>query len=95
MKSRILRVTEVLDALNEMLGPHVFPDAGDGSDPRKCPKCDDGRISLKVGRFGAFIGCSNYPDCRFTSQFSESNEEAGQNGANEDKVLGVHPETGS
>ena len=89
-----LRVTEVLDALNEMLGPHVFPDAGDGSDPRKCPKCDDGRISLKVGRFGAFIGCSNYPDCRFTRQFSESNEEAGENSGNEDRMLGKDPETG-
>ncbi len=89
-----LRVTEVLDALNEMLGPHVFPDAGDGSDPRKCPKCDDGRISLKVGRFGAFIGCSNYPECRFTRQFSESNEDAGAASANEDKMLGADPETG-
>ncbi len=89
-----LRVTEVLDALNEMLGPHVCPDAGDGSDPRKGPKCEDGRISLKVGRFGAFIGCSNYPDCRFTRQFSESNEEAGENSANEDRVLGADPETG-
>jgi DNA topoisomerase-1 len=89
-----LRVTEVLDALNDMLGPHVFPDAGDGSDPRKCPKCDDGRLSLKVGRFGAFIGCSNYPECRFTRQFSESNDEAGENNGNEDKMLGLDPETG-
>ncbi len=89
-----LRVTEVLDALNEMLGPHVFPDPGDGSDPRKCPKCDDGRISLKVGRFGAFIGCSNYPDCRFTRQFSQSNEEASESAGNEDRMLGVDPETG-
>ncbi|MCP4936632.1 MAG: type I DNA topoisomerase [bacterium] len=89
-----LRVTEVLDALNELLGPHVFPDPGDGSDPRKCPKCDDGRISLKVGRFGAFIGCSNYPECRFTRQFSESNEEAGETSGNEDRMLGVDPDTG-
>lgn len=89
-----LRVTEVLDALNEMLAPHVFPDAGDGSDPRKCPKCDDGRISLKVGRFGAFIGCSNYPECRFTRQFSESNDEGGNNKENEDKILGADRETG-
>ena len=87
-----LRVTEVLDALNEMLGPHVFPDPGDGSDPRKCPKCDDGRVSLKVGRFGAFVGCSNYPDCRFTRQFTEGNDEAGA--ASEDRMLGLDPETG-
>ncbi len=89
-----LRVTEVLDALNELLGPHVFPDPGDGSDPRKCPKCEDGRISLKVGRFGAFVGCSNYPECRFTRQFSQSNEEADGNGAGEDRMLGPDPETG-
>jgi len=89
-----LRVTEVLDALNEMLGPHVFPDAGDGSDPRKCPKCEDGRVSLKVGRFGAFVGCSNYPDCRFTRQFTQSNDEAGTGTANEDRMLGLDPETG-
>ena len=49
-----LRITEVLDALNEVLGPHVFPAAEDGKDPRACPNCDDGRLSLKVGKFGDF-----------------------------------------
>ena len=53
-----LRVSEVLDALNELLGPHVFPEKEDGSDPRACPACSEGRLSLKVsGKFGAFIGC--------------------------------------
>ncbi|NNF78347.1 MAG: type I DNA topoisomerase, partial [Rhizobiales bacterium] len=73
-----LRITEVLDALNELLGPHVFPQNEDGSDPRACPNCDDGQLSLKVGKFGAFVGCSNYPECRFTRQFTQDNgEDAG------------------
>jgi DNA topoisomerase-1 len=61
-----LRVKEVLDALDQILGPHFFRDAGDGRDPRRCPACADGRLNLKLGKFGAFIGCSNYPDCRHT-----------------------------
>ncbi|MBT7029443.1 MAG: type I DNA topoisomerase [Rhodospirillaceae bacterium] len=60
-----LRVREVLDNLNEILGPHFFPDTGKG-DPRVCPTCTEGQLSLKLGRHGAFIGCSRYPDCRFT-----------------------------
>ncbi|HRK96565.1 MAG TPA: type I DNA topoisomerase, partial [Rhodospirillales bacterium] len=61
-----LRVKEVLDALDQILGPHFFRDAGDGRDPRRCPACADGRLNLKLGKFGAFVGCSNYPDCRHT-----------------------------
>ncbi len=61
-----LRVREVLDALNELLGPHFFHDHGNGKDPRACPTCAEGQLSLKLGKFGAFIGCSNYPDCRYT-----------------------------
>jgi DNA topoisomerase I len=87
-----LRITEVLDRLNEVLGPHVFPDKGDGSDPRKCPSCDDGRLSLKVGRFGAFVGCSNYPDCKFTRQLTVGAEGEEAQG---DRVLGTDPETGA
>jgi DNA topoisomerase-1 len=68
-----LRVGDVLEALNEMLGPHVFPDKGDGSDPRLCPKCAQGRLSLKIsGKYGAFIGCGNYPECNYTRQLSQS-----------------------
>ncbi len=89
-----LRVSEVLDALNELLGPHVFPDPGDGTDPRKCPSCEDGRISLKVGRYGAFIGCSNYPDCRFTRQLSNSSDDSAAELSGDGKLLGVDPETG-
>ncbi len=89
-----LRVSEVLDALNEILGPHVFPDPGDGTDPRKCPSCDDGRISLKVGRYGAFIGCSNYPDCKYTRQLSNGGDDAQAQIGAEGKILGIDPESG-
>jgi DNA topoisomerase I len=86
-----LRITQVLDALNDLLGPHIFPDQGTGGDPRACPSCGAGRLSLKVGRFGAFIGCSNYPDCRYTRQLAETGDKAP---AVENKILGTDPETG-
>ena len=60
----------MLDALNEVLGPHIFPAKGDGTDPRACPTCGTGQLSLKTGKFGAFIGCSNYPECRYTRQLA-------------------------
>ncbi len=65
-----LRVSDVLDALNEELAPLVFPAREDGSDPRICPKCGTGKLSLKLSRYGAFVGCSNYPDCGYTRQLS-------------------------
>ena len=88
-----LRVTNVLDALNEALGPHIFPAKADGSDPRACPTCATGKLSLKTGKFGAFIGCSNYPECRFTRPIaqSEGNEADAGNG---DRELGTDPDTG-
>jgi DNA topoisomerase-1 len=89
-----LRVGEVLEALNELLGPHIFPDKGDGSDPRACPSCGAGRLSLKTGKFGAFIGCSNYPECRYTRQFSQNGDEPGEAAKPEGKLLGHDPETG-
>ena len=89
-----LRVTEVLDALNELLGPHVFPAKADGGDPRLCPKCGAGQLSLKIsGKNGAFIGCGNYPECRYTRQLSQTGE-AGDAAALDGKVLGLDPETG-
>ena len=71
-KTKELRVSEVLDALNEILGPYIFPATADGGDPRKCPSCGNGQLGLKIGKFGAFVGCSNYPECRFTRQFHDS-----------------------
>ena len=65
-----LRVGEVLDSLNEIMGPHIFPQRADGGDPRTCPSCGNGQLSLKLSRFGAFVGCSNYPECKFTRQLS-------------------------
>jgi len=87
-----LRIAEVLDRLNEVLGPHIFPDAGDGTDPRACPSCENGQLSVKVGRYGAFVGCSNYPECRFTRQLSKQNgDDEGQSG---DRLLGEDPTSG-
>ncbi|MEC9246195.1 MAG: type I DNA topoisomerase, partial [Pseudomonadota bacterium] len=89
-----LRVTNVLDALNEELAPLAFPAKEDGSDPRACPRCGTGQLSLKLGRHGAFVGCSNYPECGFTRQFGEAgNGENGENGLDGDKVLGKDPHT--
>ncbi|RWN34546.1 type I DNA topoisomerase [Mesorhizobium sp.] len=90
-----LRVTDVLDALNEELAPLVFPTREDGSNPRICPKCGTGNLSLKLGKFGAFVGCSNYPECSFTRQLGDAANPNGENGNGEDgtKVLGKDPYT--
>ncbi|MGD9638851.1 MAG: type I DNA topoisomerase [Alphaproteobacteria bacterium] len=88
-----LTITEVLNTLDEVLGDHFFPEKEDGSDPRKCPKCADGRISIKIGKFGAFLGCSNYPDCNFTSQLNIEGEDK-DIAENENKVLGTDTATG-
>ncbi|EJN04814.1 type I DNA topoisomerase [Phyllobacterium sp. YR531] len=89
-----LRVTNVLDALNDRLGPLVFPPREDGGDPRICQVCGTGNLSLKLGKYGAFVGCSNYPECKFTRQLggSEAANENG-NGGDEPKVLGKDPYT--
>lgn len=89
-----LRVTNVLDALNEALAPLVFPKREDGSDPRICQACGTGNLSLKLGKYGAFVGCSNYPECNFTRQLSsEGGAEAEANGNNEPRALGKDPVT--
>jgi DNA topoisomerase-1 len=87
-----LRVAQVIDTLDEMLAPHLFPPRTDGTNPRKCPNCETGRLSLKLGKFGGFIGCSNYPECRYTRQLAPGNG----NGAPENgmKKLGEDPATG-
>ncbi len=72
-----LRITEVLEKINEVLEPHLFPPNEDGSDPRLCPNCGAGRLSMRTARSGgAFIGCSNYPECRYTRPFGPPNPEA-------------------
>ncbi len=94
-ETKELRVTDVLDALNEELAPLAFPAREDGSDPRVCPKCGTGQLSLKLGKYGAFVGCSNYPECGFTRQLGENgNGDAGAGGLeNGTKVLGTDPYT--
>ena len=79
----------VLDALNDLLEPHIFPERTDGKPRRQCPQCETGQLSLKTGRFGAFVGCSNYPDCNFTRQITPSAD-----GIQGKKVLGEDPATG-
>lgn len=90
-----LRTTQVLDCLNDLLGPHIFPQKADGGDPRACPSCANGKLSLKLGKFGAFIGCSNYPECKFTRTLADRGDKG--EGASERpgvKILGEDPATG-
>ncbi|KIL97227.1 DNA topoisomerase I [Paramagnetospirillum magnetotacticum MS-1] len=92
-ETKDLRVAQVLDALDELLGPHFFPDNGTGHDPRSCPTCNAGRLSLKLGKFGAFIGCSAYPECRFTRPLTTGGE--GEEEVREGpKELGNDPASG-
>jgi DNA topoisomerase-1 len=83
--------SEITAAIDDFLAPWLFPDKDDGSDPRLCPACGDGRLSLRGGRFGAFVACSNYPECKFTRRFGQGGDEAASDGP---EVLGQHPETG-
>ena len=95
-----LRTAEVLEALNQLLGPHIFPARADGANPRACPTCGGGTLSLKLGKFGAFIGCSNYPECKYTRQLSAAGIEgdgegnAAEGGQPGVRVLGEDPATG-
>ena len=82
--------SEVTEALDEYLSDYLFPAQEDGGDPRKCPNCGNGRLSLRGGRFGAFVACSNYPECKFTRKFAQP----GGGGAEADGEIGKHPETG-
>ena len=90
-ETKDLRVTNVLDALNDALRSSVFPNREDGVDPRKCNSCEDGKLSLKLGKFGAFVGCSNYPECKFTRPFGGEDMSI----STEDKLLGQHPDNGA
>ena len=68
--------SEITAALDEFLAPWLFPDKGDGSDPRLCPQCGNGRLALRGGKFGAFVACSNYPECKYTRQFGQGGDGA-------------------
>ncbi len=89
-----LRVRDVLDNLNETLGVHFFRDDGTGGDPRKCRACNGGTLSLKLGRYGAFIGCSNYPECKFTRPLAMGGGDEGASIADSGpQALGTDPKT--
>ena len=84
-----LRITDVLEKINEVLEPHLFPPTEDGSDPRTCPNCGAGRLSMRTARSGgAFIGCSNYPECRYTRPFGPPGMEDGAEIGPDGKILG-------
>ncbi|OJV33736.1 type I DNA topoisomerase [Sphingomonas sp. 67-36] len=94
------RTTEVMEqkpsditaALDQFLAPFLFPERADGGDPRACPNCGDGKLALRGGRFGAFIACSNYPECKYTRRFAQPGGENGESAGPES--LGRDPETG-
>ena len=88
-KTMEIRNTQILDTMNEVLGAHIFKDTGDG-DPRQCPKCGEGQLSLKTGRYGAFVGCTLYPECGFTRPFAGEQAEQGDI----ERLLGQDPDTG-
>ncbi|MEM8588384.1 MAG: type I DNA topoisomerase [Pseudomonadota bacterium] len=89
-----LTITQVIDALDEELGPHFFRPTADGQDSRKCPSCADGRLGLKLSRTGAFIGCSNYPDCRYTRPLEVPGADGVDGAVSFPRVLGADPESG-
>jgi DNA topoisomerase I len=85
--------SDITAELDKFLAPYLFPDREDGVDPRACPKCGTGKLALRGGRFGAFVACSNYPECKFTRKFAQP---GGTDGMTSDgpEILGKHPETG-
>jgi DNA topoisomerase-1 len=94
-QTRDLKIGDVIAALDRDLGAHFFPPRDDGSDARACPACATGRLGLKLGRHGSFIGCSNYPACPYTRRLAIDNgEENGDTLKEGMRVLGHHPDTG-
>jgi len=93
-QTKDLKISDVINALDQDLGPHFFPAREDGSDPRLCAACGSGRLGLKLGRLGSFIGCSNYPECRYTRSLAiDSGAEGGDTLKDGQRTLGVDPET--
>jgi DNA topoisomerase-1 len=94
-QTKDLKISDVIEALDRDLGQHFFPPRDDGTDPRICPACANGRLGLKLGRHGSFIGCSNYPKCQFTRRLAieggEGDAEVLKEGM---RTLGQHPKTG-
>src|SRR5215472_6038927 len=94
-QTKDLKISDVISALDEDLGPHFFPPREDGTDPRLCAACGTGRLGLKLGRYGSFIGCSNYPTCQYTRRLAiENGEDQGETLKEGLRELGQHPDTG-
>ena len=93
-QTRELKISDVIDALDHDLGEHFFPAREDGRDPRLCPACNTGRLGLKLGRHGSFIGCANYPDCQYTRRLVIDGGEEGATLKEGLRELGHHPDTG-
>ena len=94
-QTKDLKISDVIDALDRDLGPHFFPARDDGGDPRTCTACGTGRLGLKLGRYGSFIGCSNYPTCQFTRRLAmDGGEEGGDTLKEGMRELGQHPDSG-
>ncbi|MCD8526311.1 MAG: type I DNA topoisomerase, partial [Alphaproteobacteria bacterium] len=100
-ETKELTITDVINHLDAELGPHFFAETKENPHPRECKACGTGRLGLKLGKFGAFIGCSNYPECKFTKPLVVPDNENGEEGgdaaaalANEPKILGADPGTG-
>ncbi len=94
-QTKDLKISDVISALDQELGPHFFPPREDGSDPRACPACGTGRLGLKLGRYGSFIGCSNYPACQYTRRLAiETGDDQGETLKEGMRVLGRNPDTG-
>ena len=93
-QTRDLKISDVIDALDKDLGSHFFPVPAEGGDPRECPACHAGRLGLKLGRHGSFIGCSNYPTCQYTRRLAiDAGEEGGEVLKEGKRDLGSHPQT--
>jgi DNA topoisomerase-1 len=84
--------SEITAELDQFLEPYLFPPKADGSDPRLCPNCGEGRLSLRGGKFGAFVACSNYPDCKYTRAFAQPGGIGAEDSGPE--TLGNDPESG-
>jgi DNA topoisomerase-1 len=96
--TKVLTTQKVLEAVDKLLEPYIYRNVAPGTDPRVCPTCGTGRLGLKTGKFGAFLGCSNYPDCNYTKELagaSNDNANAGsEDFGSEPKPLGTDPKTG-
>jgi DNA topoisomerase-1 len=77
--------------LDTFLAPYLFPEKADGGDPRQCPNCGAGKLALRGGRFGAFVACSNYPECKYTRRFAQGGSADEDSGP---ETLGQDPATG-